>query len=371
MNTTPWYDDVYQLNERIHTLDDLKAACEARQENWRQCTTEVVFLGRIHGGGKGHSQMVDLLNKVLPDTVTVPKVMTWDTFKALLEQYNIPLNACWDWEMKEQLTEEHYQVPSSHIRCPICGHGWTLDNCTDVHIRMDHVDMPLNEYVGKTLKEIQDILQHQRPEAVYWLGFDSDNKTDVRHPGGPSGDPDYFTPEEDEEEQKYWERVELSYVIQEDDRICPFRYQFYHSNCIRSVLQQEYQQSLQEYQHSLAEMLRQVGFNNVQVNSTLPPSHVVEALREEYDEEEGELTAEKIAVELPYFLATTDVGTIGFLRGGEGIPAIDLVTTGVTLQELNVPGWEQAPPNLSFVPIGFDDTLLRIIYHILTTRQNP
>ncbi len=377
MSATQWYDNVLELKQRIRTLDDLRIACEARREHWLECRIEVVFLGRIHSGTRGN--MLHLLNKVLPDDVDVPTVMLWGDFLTVLDAHGIPFDVCWN--HYQSLSTEPYQVPPPHIRCPVCSAGWTLENCTDAYVRQDYPVLRFDEYAGKTLGEVQDILRRERPEAVYHLPWSQDGETQIRHPGGTFIPPDQYdgrTLEQHEEERTHWEKVNASYVVRHGDLIVPFGYQFLHADCMREVLTHEGVERLQEYQQGLIEMLQGAGFTNVTIDTTLPPPHIVEMLRPEYEDEDkdggedgekSDVTAEQIAAELPYLRATTNLGTIGIQLGAEGLAFLDLITTGVTPEDLNFPEWEQAPPELEVCGLDPEGMVLRELYRVLAGRK--
>ena len=349
MPETLWFDDVDELDKHTQTVDDLRAALEARREHWDECKTEMIFLGRIYGGGV-RSNMVHLCNKVLPDGVAVPKVMEWRAFLALLAEHGISEADCWN---TDQLTNESYQVPPSQVRCAVCEQSWTLENCTDAYMQFDFADIPLDDYAGKTLGEVEELLQTCRSEATYWLGRSFNDTVGVRHPGGtvaPVDGPDLRSPEERQDDLERWEEVDLSYVAKPGDMIRPFRHSFYHKACLQQVLQEREEATLAQYVEGLAQMCREVGFEEVAATQAAPPDYLLAELGEEFAGEDEEVNPEHVNQQVPYFIVKTSLGNLGFFRGGEGIPCFDLRSVGLKIADLRfLSDADQAPPDLSYL----------------------
>jgi hypothetical protein len=52
------------------------------------------------------------------------------------------------------------EIPGPGLKCAYCGKGWTIDNCCDTTTKHREMVIPGNDYVGKTLAEVDDILSY-------------------------------------------------------------------------------------------------------------------------------------------------------------------------------------------------------------------
>lgn len=358
---TQWYDDPEQIRLKLTDLAGLREVVEARREAGGERLKPLVFLGRLTSDQCG--QLWANEEGLLPPEVqaAVPSVCAQDAFFKLVEEKGKPPEFGNWW--RGYSSHGSYSLPTSTRRCARCGKGWDISNCWDVYEDQDFADFPLDEFVGKTLAEVE-IAIADLPEAAYLLAARGDTIT-VRPAGVPPHESLYrhegsmiIGPTLTEHEA--WEanirEVGRDYVVQPGDVLHPFRYQSYHGACYRELMRERREQELAETIEGFKAMLEEAGFTEVSVSLAPPPQHLVEELKEEYEDEPEPVTPERIGQEMPYFAVVTAQGNLGIMVAGEGIPVLDLKTTGVSLRALRLQeaAHIQGEPSL----IGFDEHVL-------------
>lgn len=101
-------------------------------------------------------------------------------------------------------------VPPAELGCHECGRLWTIDDCHDTSVEHYTENLPLGEYVGKTLGEVKAIYA-ARSDAAYRIYGDLYR----------AGANDRI------------EGVDDSYVIQEGDEATLYVWRYFHKSCRR------------------------------------------------------------------------------------------------------------------------------------------
>ncbi|KKN05613.1 hypothetical protein LCGC14_1085540 [marine sediment metagenome] len=132
-------------------------------------------------------------------------------------------------------------VPPIHIVCPECERGWTIDNCHDTIVKSEWINLPLAEFIGSRLDDVQ-IAFNPKTDGEYLFDCESPIRNDKWVDLTP--DPGYKTFKINEngsirnssEVRSFKDKVKgqhlyADYIIKEDDTGCFNLWKFYHKNC--------------------------------------------------------------------------------------------------------------------------------------------
>lgn len=375
-----WYNDPQQVAAKLTNLAGIQEVLTARWEagfERHERLTELVLLGRLYVDQLG--QMMAFTGGLLPPEMyaQVPPVCTWEEFRHLVEEKGAPPKDGGWW--RAWSTSASYALPTATRPCPICGQGWNLTNFWDVHTDQDFADLPLGEFVGKTIHDVGDAIA-DRPEASYHLAIGGENGTVTIRPAGVPPAESLYREEgtmihgPSLEEHEAWvakhKEVPLDYVVQPEDSggvLTVFRYQSYHRVCHKELCEQEQQAQLQAMREDLVQILEKVGFSDVVVEPSLPPQKLLDELKEEYDEDE-KMIPEAMAREMPYFAVSTSEGKFGVMIGGDNIPWIDFFSTTFTPQDFGASA-EEVEPGFCLVPLDPELGNLRLLYALFLRKR--
>jgi hypothetical protein len=228
-----WYDTKEGIENSIKTFDGFMELKRARHEagyQRRERMSEWLVLGRYQFDTCGNC-MWATENPPKDEMPYIPDVMTtqeaWDYIKRFGKS-------------KRSVSFSLSSLPKPHILCPFCGHGWTINNCHDSIGREHDQDIPLDEYIGKTLAEVEEVFK-KRTDGIYWIhpeiAIRNDRFIDLT--------PEYPDPKDEYEKsvvknKRGWvgsrQGIDGKYVIQPGD-IAGFRINtFYHGTCNRNEL---------------------------------------------------------------------------------------------------------------------------------------
>jgi len=148
----------------------------------------------------------------------LPKVMDELEFRAQIRRFFA------DWL---ETRSSHCDIPTERVKCGECGETWNINNCHDAVSIQDDKIFPLDNYIGKTIKEVRADY-NKRDDAVYHMrdGIRHDRFIDLRPKPGYSSL---------KMNERGWagkeEGITDDYVIQEGDEARFVVWKYYHKSC--------------------------------------------------------------------------------------------------------------------------------------------
>ena len=168
--STPWYNDPLAIEQRVTGLKEIADLIRERHEagERQERLTQLVLRGALDLDERGHLDVFE--SALLPPALRklVPVVCTHDAFIALVEEQGKPPQDGGWWRGWSHYGS--FMLPSIVRRCARCGKGWSIENFWDVFVNMDTPELPLGEYVGKTLAQVRPIIA-DRPDGVFPIAF--------------------------------------------------------------------------------------------------------------------------------------------------------------------------------------------------------
>jgi hypothetical protein len=240
-----WYDTKKGVSEKIKTLDGLlHLVYERYQAGYvrEEQLNELYILGgnyRLDSCGNCFRAEISVKG-LFPKIPDVMSYQEFDNFISLnFDKKNggIPFNS-------------KSRIPTTIVLCPQCSKGWAIENVYDVVQRESSDWVKATDFIGKTLGELKE--QYAlKTDARYYVGTEpfmhnerfKDNslkypnpkdeweKTRVKNDNGWVGTVDGITDE---------------YIIQKDDIVVFQRIHYFHSDCNRIDLENEYTNSFKE-----------------------------------------------------------------------------------------------------------------------------
>lgn len=383
--TVPWYDDPPQIAAKLTDLEGLRTVLDERAMAGQSTHSDgrgeqlqhLVLLGKIATDERG--EVFALERNVLPPDVhtRLHRVCTFDAFDALVKrQGTAPATGEY---RRGRGWKRSYRPPTVKRRCPICGQGWTLDNCEDVVAVDDSCVYPLGAFVGMTMEAVVVIIA-DLPEGHFQFGFGPPGGTICISPiGHPSHDSLYRTEgsaiigpsiDESREWQAKLRYVDLSHVVQPDDGTTGvFRYRSYHGVCYEKVVAKRLEEEHREMMLELQTMLERSGFTHISITEDLLPPDLMEKMKEA---DEGNVSPEYFPVLVPYFEVRTAEGKFGVLVLVEAaMYLLDLTLTGLRTTDFGSIPEECHPVTLDIIPIDSDGVLLLKLRKLLLARKRP
>jgi len=156
-------------------------------------------------------------------------------------------------------------LPDLRISCPVCGQKWSINNCHDTVVVRNTQNIPLDEFVGKTLAAVK---KHygQKTNAEYFMQDDilirNDRFIDLS--------PKYPKPENEYERKAVknksgWvakrDGITDKYVIQKGDVGYFNVWRYYHSKCDDKAKDNEMRQRFHR-------VFEKAGFGRIRMSST-------------------------------------------------------------------------------------------------------
>lgn len=351
----PWYNNPVEISAKLTNLKGLSDVIAARRNHGGTLMDDLVLLGRVFSDSHGNFHALE--KDLLPANIlkAVPQVWLWQEFENLVRvKGNVPENG--GWFRSSVRAHDSYQLPTQTRLCPLCGQGWTIDNCEDVHADMDTWHVPLAPYVGMTMEAAGKIIA-DLPEAHCQFGFGPPRGTICISPvGHPSHDSLYRTEGSaiigpSIEASREWEAklryVDLSHVVQPDDGSAGvFRYRSYHGACYEKLKLQQANAKIEELRKGLLQMLDDAGFTDITVERGIVPRYILEQF---CGEEELQRVSDTQIREIPYFAVTTKEGPCSIFAGPDEMPYLDLRATGLQLTDFES------------IPDGCDGAAMRMV----------
>jgi hypothetical protein len=171
----PWYDTIEGITLCLTSLERFYGAVNKRKlaaERGESLTSYYVY-GRflLHKGGKfGLAKEHPLCEDMAKDT---PPVVNAEEYNLFLEVRGLDR---WVW-----YSDAHFL--SEQLKCPFCRQGWCVSNSHDYKYEIRTEEMPLDDFVGKTLKEVKEKLEQnwnskQGLDYYRWLDYEHPVRND-------------------------------------------------------------------------------------------------------------------------------------------------------------------------------------------------
>lgn len=145
-----WCDTKKGISGSLGTLEDVISLLSERRARYfhDEYLHEFFILGRYLLDGRGEILKVNPIPRdIFPD---IPNVLTKGEFKTLTgSDPDKIVNAKFHYES---------MVMVPNLKCSFCDTGWTIDNIHEAVISRDCEDVSLDAFVGKTIREVIEIL---------------------------------------------------------------------------------------------------------------------------------------------------------------------------------------------------------------------
>ncbi len=182
-NRRPWYDNREGVVKSLRTLKGFNELIRARHNagyDRKERLNEWFILGGRWTLDTCGNTMKAMSGYKPWEKFRIPRVIPEKDFWSYLELRNAPEKECIQFSWSSE-------VPSAGICCPECGEPWTIQNTHSAVVTHESHIVPLNEYVGMTMAEVQKTLDNQQ-DADRWLSNDTwndcriDTRPDARFP---------------------------------------------------------------------------------------------------------------------------------------------------------------------------------------------
>jgi hypothetical protein len=171
----PWYDTIEGLTSCLTSLERFYGAVNERRraaERGEQLTSYYVY-GRflLHKDGAfGIAKEHPLCEDMAKDT---PRVVNAEEYDLFLKVRGLDRRV---WYSGAQFLSEE-------LRCRFCRQGWFVSNSHDYKYKLGTEEMPLDDFVGKTLREVKAKLEQGRSSNLgldhyRWLAHDHPVRND-------------------------------------------------------------------------------------------------------------------------------------------------------------------------------------------------
>ena len=256
----PWYDNKYSIKAHLNSLARFLLLVRTRHiagYKREERMNEFCVMGRFWLDTCGNCSRIQDINpkEKVPDILDV---LTREEF----------------WELiKERVGKDTHVtfvhgdgLPSSpNITCPVCGKGWTIQNCHDTVVCSDSDVFPLTEFVGRTLGDVKHHYA-QLTNAVYGICLERPLRNDLFIDNSPK----YPNPKSDWEKgakknERGWvsatEGITDDFMIGEGDEGFFNIWTFYHGVCNRKHLTETEEQQFRK-------IFEDAGFEDIRMNQT-------------------------------------------------------------------------------------------------------
>ncbi|NQT50144.1 hypothetical protein HQ571_05605 [Candidatus Kuenenbacteria bacterium] len=260
---TPWYDRYEGIVTSLSRLPDLLRLVAERNRAYYdrgERLSEFYVMGRyfLDSCGNCGVAMGTIPKEKFPE---IPNVLTNDEFWSYIkERQESESNT-----MMYSFAMSGTALPEANVLCPVCGEGWTIENCHDLVSTHRTDTINLAEFVGQTLSEVKTAFA-ARTDASHWMQPDrliqNDRFIDLS--------PKHLHPKNDWEKKRVvngngWvsksDGVIDSYVIHDgDSALFNIRY-YYHQVCNRTRLNSNEEQGFRK-------IFEAAGFRDIGMNRT-------------------------------------------------------------------------------------------------------
>lgn len=181
------------------------------------------------------------LNELLKtyDRMTKPNVITSEELNSLNFDFSDPKNKGRPYATSIS-SSSRMSIPPAHIYCTVCKRKWTIENCFDSEFQTDSIHLNLKDFVGKTLKDVQEFY-NKKEDASYFVPTD-----EIQNPKHIDLSP-HHKYQDLKVNEHGWVQIEKDYIIQENDEVSINIRRYYHNKCLKiekSVRQQKQFQEL-------------------------------------------------------------------------------------------------------------------------------
>ncbi len=209
---------------------------------------------------------------------SIPDVLEWHEFWDIISQKSIGLSGV--------CLENADHIPPSNMRCAVCGERFTIDTCFDVVDYHKWINIPLVDFVGWTLGNVEKCFEERSDARCYlqpYTGNESLIRNDKHIDLRPN--PEYKSLKINEEGwRSAKDGITPSYIIEPGDEafLNVVRYKHYKCHCSKRDKDQE------------------ISFRNIFKEAGIEILHL-KAIPNEYC---------RCVLCAPWFLVTTPIGTI-------------------------------------------------------------
>lgn len=159
----PWYDTTAGITFALASLDGFNHLVAERHnagyERGERLNQFYVLNGRYHLDICGNCGTVSTTPKDI-STIKMPLIVKEEEFSNILHETLGDIHVC--------ISMDGGNLPATRLVCPHCNKGWSINNCFDAICYRNTETIPLNDFVGMTLREVC-LLHSMKPEAVYGM----------------------------------------------------------------------------------------------------------------------------------------------------------------------------------------------------------
>lgn len=256
-----WYNSKESLLDNVKTLEGLNAVVDERHQAGYQRDErlkEFCLFGTYMLDTCGNCGTIDSGFIPREKLVDLPHVVTYEELWEHIHKYDLKMHPDvltseemhakdFDWYKNKRpfptSVSYHYEVsiPPHDKVCPICGKGWTIENCWDTSVRVSDeiADTKTEEFrwlIGRTIKDLDDKLA-ERKSSRCRIRIITKDQSFLRNDRyiDLTPDPKYSTLKLNE---RGWVDDKIvnpeSYIIQEGDEISYYERKWLHKECNRS-----------------------------------------------------------------------------------------------------------------------------------------
>jgi hypothetical protein len=246
---TPWYNNLREIKLHTTTLADFTKLIEARRAalSTKEKLSNFIVRGTVYLDEFGQASLMsetyywdENREKVTVDLSELSRtnsVLTRDGFVAWLIAKGYPSDTNWGHFMGGGR-----QIPHAGVPCTCCGQEWTMENLGDAWTKSDHLNLPLDDYVGKTLDYVRSEYD-KRTDGVYLLSPDlmltNPKRVSTTNEHGHVRSSSYSGADVEDAH---------TYVVQEGDVGFFWHWQYFHRNC---MIEQIAERTLDDFKNSL------------------------------------------------------------------------------------------------------------------------
>lgn len=252
-----WYDLKESLLDEVRTLKGLNALIEERYRAGylrKERLNTFCILGTYMLDSCGNCGTIDSGFIPREKIVNLPRVVTHEELYCYIREYDLMMNPlvlsseemqAKDFDFSDNKRpypssiSYHYEVsiPRYNKVCPICGRGWTIENCWDTSVRNDRKtantqDEEFRFLIGKTIKSLESKLS-ERTDSCCWIYT---NESFLRNDRYIDLTPLAKYPSLKVNEYGWVDDKVVdskTYIIQEGDEIAYFERKWLHKECNR------------------------------------------------------------------------------------------------------------------------------------------
>ncbi|MDP3778956.1 MAG: hypothetical protein Q8R30_02860 [bacterium] len=311
-----YYDTKEGIEEMLESLELFNQLIRIREAAGRRGEElhDFYLLGRFLTHSSGH------LLKWYPDYFPperykdVPCVLTAQEFEALVNQFGIDKNTM------RRAHELHLPaIPPARMIDPINKESWTIETCHDATPIEKDDSISLDEYVGKTIGEVKEIVAGDREKLYEFYPLVIFNHELIDFAPDDNGYPlnQYGT-------RPRYEMTD-DYIVRMDDIINVRIIQFFHKDTLETFQENESDKLVDYYADSIRLICESAGFTEVNVAFTPIPTYLIH---------HGDHFSHFITHVQMYFRTEAHQGSFGVILLENTMICLDLTATRITRHQL-------------------------------------